>query len=133
MLISRQRTKSDGFNWMKYIKEVGKSLGNRIRQQTKANEQLAHEIAQRQRVEEALRESEAKYSSIFENAIEGIFQTTPAGYFISANPAMASIYGYRSPEELKTNLRDINHQLYVDPNLCGVCEVDRARRLCIGI
>jgi len=119
MLISGQRTKSDSFNWMKYIKEVGESLGGRTRQLKKANEKLAHEIAQRQQVEEALREAEAKYRSIFENAIEGIFQTTPAGDFIRANPALARIYGYSSPEELKTHLRDINNQLYLDPNRRG--------------
>ena len=38
--------------------------------------------------------AEAKYRSIFENAVEGIFQTTPDGHYLSANPALARIYGY---------------------------------------
>ncbi len=37
---------------------------------------------------EALRQAEAKYRSIYENAVEGIFQTTPSGNYLSANPAL---------------------------------------------
>ncbi|MGK7901176.1 MAG: ATP-binding protein [Hormoscilla sp.] len=101
---------------MKLLKEVREILLGSPRQLTRVKQELARERARRQRVEEALQETEAKYRSIFENAIEGMFQTTPAGYYMIANPALARIYGYSSPEELKTHLRDINHQLYVDPN-----------------
>ena len=59
--------------------------------------------------------AEEKYRSIFVNAAEGIFQTTPEGQYISANPALARIYGYESPEELIGHLRDIKAQLYVEP------------------
>ena len=38
--------------------------------------------------------SEEMYRSIFENAIEGIFQTTPAGQYLNVNPALAKMYGY---------------------------------------
>lgn len=70
----------------------------------------------RQREDEmALREAEARYRSIFENAIEGIFQTTPEGTYLAANPALARIYGYDSPASLMAALKDIEHQLYVDP------------------
>lgn len=61
-----------------------------------------------------LRQAEAKYRSIFENAIEGIFQTTIDGKYISANPALARIYGYESPQVLIDELTNINQQLYVD-------------------
>lgn len=73
-------------------------------------------VMQRKQVEEALRLAEEKYRSIFENAIEGIFQTTPDGHYLSANPALARIYGYESPDCLIADLTDISHQLYVDPN-----------------
>ncbi len=59
--------------------------------------------------------AEAKYRSIVENAVEGIFQRTPDGRYITANPALARIYGYSSPEEV-TALTEIEHQLYVDPH-----------------
>jgi PAS domain S-box-containing protein len=59
--------------------------------------------------------AEAKYRGIFENAVEGIFQTSPAGRFISCNPATSAILGYDDPEELIEKVTDIEHQLYVDP------------------
>ena len=64
---------------------------------------------------EALRRAEQKYRSIFENCLEGIFQTTPEGKYVSANPALAKMYGYSSPEELIADLTDISWQLYVEP------------------
>jgi PAS domain S-box-containing protein len=60
--------------------------------------------------------AEAKYRSIFENALEGIFQSPPEGGYIIANPALARIYGFASPEELSKSLTDIQHQLFVDPD-----------------
>ncbi|MDM9379107.1 PAS domain S-box protein [Chlorogloeopsis sp. ULAP01] len=62
-----------------------------------------------------LRVAEVKYRSIFENAVEGIFQSSPDGRYITANPALARIYGYSLPEEVTENFTDIEHQLYVDP------------------
>ena len=73
------------------------------------------DITERKRSQEALRRAEEKYRSIFENALEGIFQTTPDGRYLSANPALAHIFGYNSPEELMTTLTDVE-QLYVDPH-----------------
>ena len=64
----------------------------------------------------ALREAEGRYRSIFENAIEGIFQATATGQFTAANPSMARIYGYDSQEQL---IRSFNRSLgpsYVEPN-----------------
>jgi PAS domain S-box-containing protein len=66
---------------------------------------------------EALRRAEQKYRSIFENSTVGIFQTTPEGKYLSANPALARMYGYESPEELLEHLTDISGQLYVEPDL----------------
>jgi len=59
---------------------------------------------------------EEMYRSIFENAIEGIFQTTPAGQYLNVNPALAKMYGYDSTEDLVKGLTAIDNQLYVDPN-----------------
>ncbi|GAB4281768.1 MAG: hypothetical protein Fur0025_10530 [Oscillatoriaceae cyanobacterium] len=68
------------------------------------------------KVEAALREAEQKYRSIFENSVEGIFQTTPDGHYLNANPMLARIYGYATPEALMAELQDIQHQLYVEPS-----------------
>lgn len=77
------------------------------------------EFHARQELESAYQKlsvTEAKYRNIFENAVEGIFQSSPDGRYITANPALARIYGYSSPEELIGYFTDIEHQLYVEPN-----------------
>ncbi len=74
------------------------------------------DMTERKNAEAQLRKTEEKYRRIFENALEGIFQSTPDGRYISANPALATIYGYNSPEELIASVRDIESQIYVDPN-----------------
>jgi len=66
-------------------------------------------------IEEDLRDAEEKYRSIFENAIEGIFQTTPEGSYMSVNPALARILGYDSTDELTSTVTHIAKQLYVRP------------------
>lgn len=76
---------------------------------------LARDISQRKEAEQALRLAEEKYRSIFEHAVEGIFQTTLKGAFISANPALAEMLGYGSPKELTTRVLDLPSQLYADP------------------
>lgn len=72
-------------------------------------------INQLQQEQEELQKAEFKYRSIFENSPDGIFQTTPEGYYLSANRSLASIYGYDSPTELIENVTDISNQLYVNP------------------
>jgi PAS domain S-box-containing protein len=74
------------------------------------------DITERKQAEAALVQAEEKYRRIFENALEGIFQTATDGKLISANPALAQIYGYDSPEELIASVNDIERQLYVEPN-----------------
>jgi len=69
---------------------------------------------ERQRADAALLEAEEKYRGIFEHIVEGIFQTTPDGRYLSANSALARIYGYSSPQELMNSVRDIGRKLYVE-------------------
>ena len=71
-------------------------------------------LIQRKQAEELLRIAQEKYHSIVENAIAGIFQSTPSGGYISANPALAKLYGYDSPEALMSDITNISQQLYVD-------------------
>ncbi len=70
---------------------------------------------ERKRSEVALLQAEEKYRNIFENTVEGIFQTTADGHYISANRALARIYGYATPDELIASVTDIGRTLYVDP------------------
>jgi PAS domain S-box-containing protein len=75
----------------------------------------SQDVTERKQAEEALRVAEQKYRDIFENAGEGIFQSTPDGRYIAANPALARMYGFASPEELIHSRQDISLQVYVDP------------------
>ena len=103
-----------------YVRTLNAQLEQRVNERTaeliQVNEKLEGEIAERIQVAEALRQAEEKYRSIFENAISGIFQVTPDGRYISANPALAQIYGYASPEELIAKLTQLKQKIYVDPN-----------------
>ena len=76
-------------------------------------------ITERKQAEEALRQAEEKYRAIFEDAVVAIFQSTPDGRYTIANPAMARMLGYDSPEELVTSITDISQQVYVDPKSRG--------------
>ncbi len=76
--------------------------------------QLGTVIARKQ-AEAALREAEERYRSIFENASEGIFQSTLEGTYLSVNPALARIFGYESIDELINSIQSITRQIYVDP------------------
>ncbi len=95
--------------WFCTICDIGVYLYDRLQRS---------EFYARQELESAyqkLKVAEAKYRSIFENAVEGIFQSSPNGRYITANPALARIYGYSLVEEVTANFTDIE-QLYVDPN-----------------
>ena len=61
-----------------------------------------------------IKQVEQKYRNIFNNSIEGIFQSTDDGHFLQVNPAMARIYGYDSPEDMLHSINDIGGQIYVN-------------------
>jgi PAS domain S-box-containing protein len=76
---------------------------------------IAEDITRRRETEDALRLAEARYRSIFENATEGIFRTTPEGRVVTANLALARMFGYQSPEEMISSVTDVGRQVYVSP------------------
>ena len=76
------------------------------------------DITTRKEAEAALSIAEENYRSIFENALEGIFQSSPEGEYIRVNPAMARIYGYESPLDMMEKVGKIGVPAYVDPQ-CG--------------
>ncbi|MBT5926201.1 MAG: PAS domain S-box protein [Verrucomicrobia bacterium] len=77
---------------------------------------VSKDISKLKQTEDALREAEQKYRDIFEQAVEGIFQSSPEGKYIEANPALARIYGYETPQAVLDSLTNIQQQLYVDPS-----------------
>ena len=76
---------------------------------------MFEDITGRKKTEAALSQAEEKYRRIFEEAVIGIYQTTPDGRVLSANPALARLFGYDFPEELMAGRTDVAGQGYVDP------------------
>jgi two-component system cell cycle sensor histidine kinase/response regulator CckA len=87
---------------------------------------LVHDITKQRQAEHALRQPEQKYRrkllqaqqkyhDIVENAVIGIFQSTPEGRYITVNPALAAMLGYDSPEDLMASITDFTQEVYVDP------------------
>jgi two-component system cell cycle sensor histidine kinase/response regulator CckA len=74
-------------------------------------------IRRQARALDAFMAEERQYRQIFEDAVGGIFRTTPEGRFLKANPAMARISGYASAAELIAERTDIGRQGYLRPEL----------------
>ncbi len=72
------------------------------------------DVEERRRAERALGEAEKKYRTIVENAAGGIFQMTAEGLYLSANPALANILGYESPDDLLREVKNANERIYND-------------------
>ncbi|OPY69246.1 MAG: Blue-light-activated protein [Syntrophorhabdus sp. PtaU1.Bin050] len=96
---------------IEYYKHIARETGERYLREIR---KLTRILAQKKKTEAALRSAEEKYRTIFENAMEGIFQAGQDGRFMTANPALAHMQGYDSPEEFINNITDIGRQLYVD-------------------
>lgn len=88
-------------NWPRLIPAIGREL--REAESRKERKFAEHEKAQAQE----------QYHILFDSAVEGIFQSTPTGVFINVNPAMATLLGFDSPEELIQDVTNIPQQLYV--------------------
>lgn len=104
----------------KHLKKDGNVIDVEITSHTlpfagkKARLVLANDVTDRVHAEKGLRQAEKKYRSIFENAVEGIFQSTPEGQFVAVNPAMVKMLGYDSQEDLIANRTNIATQHFVD-------------------
>ncbi len=83
-------------------------------QQGHAAVSIGIDMTDRKQTEEALRLAEENYRSIFENALDGIFQSSPDGHYLNVNAALAKIYGYGSPAEMMASITNIGQQIYVD-------------------
>ncbi|MBD0370271.1 MAG: PAS domain S-box protein [Pyrinomonadaceae bacterium] len=80
--------------------ELELSVTDRTAELREANRVLQEQILERERVEEALRESEARFRSLFENATIGLYRTTPDGRILLANPTLIRMLGYKTFEEI---------------------------------
>ena len=78
---------------------------------------MYEDITERRRAEQAQREAEERFRSLFENATEGIFQSTTDGRYLSVNPALARMCGFASPSEMISSVEDLGKEIYADPNV----------------
>ena len=74
----------------------------------KLNTKLFKDIAKREKVENAFRESEARYRSLVENTLDGYFICqVPSGQFLFLNRGIVSLFGYTMKEALSLTIRDV--------------------------
>lgn len=66
------------------------------------------------KMQAAARQAESKYRMIFEDAITGIYETTLDGRYVAANPKLAEMFGYDSPDEMIKSVADLNRNFYVN-------------------
>ncbi len=95
------------------VRVRGAEVANLAESLRKANDELNRRIAEEARMARAVRESEYKYRSIFENAGIGICQIAPSGEWLKVNRQMAHILGYDNPQELLIAQPDLNDELFV--------------------
>lgn len=62
-----------------------------------------------------LRRALARYRDVYENILDGLFESNLQGQVIDANPAMARLFGYASPQEFMESVTDAEKQIYVNP------------------
>lgn len=86
----------------------------KIEQQLKDYQEHLERLVQ-ERTDE-LHDKEKQYREIFEDAVVGIYRSTPQGRFLMANPALAHIFGYGSSEEMVQSVTDIGTDIYTDPD-----------------
>jgi len=112
--ISRRKLAEEALR--RHQETLEETIRLRSEELSRANEELRRDILERERTERALRVAEANLRSIFENAAEGIYQSTPSGRFLTVNPALAAMAGYASPAEMTEAISDIRRDFYVDPS-----------------
>jgi PAS domain S-box-containing protein len=98
--------------------EVDNEIGDIARaaevfRRTLVDADAAREAAVRALAEQRL--AEESYRKLFEGSVDGIYVTTPGGRLLNANPALARIMGYRTPEDLINGVNDVAQTVYVDP------------------
>ena len=103
---NRYRCKEGAYRWLQWS---AAPAGNLIYA-------AARDVTERKESEESLRKAEEKYRHLFEGALEGIYETSREGKNLTANPALARMLGYDSPEEVSSSITDAANQLWVNPN-----------------
>jgi len=105
------RCKHKDGSW-KYLETVARYMTNE--EGNKDFVVISRDISVRKESEKALRASEEKYRTLFENVLDGVYQATPEGKIITANPAMVKMLGYNSLKEFLSI--NVASALYLNPS-----------------
>ncbi|MDY0092830.1 MAG: ATP-binding protein [Candidatus Vecturithrix sp.] len=105
------RAGKEEIEWLPESRDEIGVLNTSLRTMT---ENLQTEIRERKRAELSLLQTEKKYQTIFENSLEGIFQIRTDGRLLNANPALAAIIKYDSPQELLSAITNFMEHVYVN-------------------
>jgi PAS domain S-box-containing protein len=101
----------DGWRWLSWSDKAILDTNGQVKEIVGVGRDITH----RKKAEAALRESEARYKALFENAPLGIFTSTPEGRFSAVNQALADMLGYSSPAEVVEKVANIAEDIYVHP------------------
>lgn len=96
------------------LRQKNEELGAAYEQIIASEEELRKNLDELVTSQQDLKESERKYRDLFDNAILGIFRSTPDGHYLDMNAAFAKIAGFASPLEMMESVQDIQ-QLYARP------------------
>ena len=99
--------------------DVNNEIGDIARAAEVFRRTLVEADASREAAVHALAEqrlAEESYRKLFEGSVDGIYVTTPAGALLNANPALARMMGYDTPEDLIRDIGDITQSIYVHPS-----------------
>jgi len=107
----RIRHRNGQYRWVSERGAAFHGTGNR---QTQLIAGHIQDATTKKETEAIYREAERRYRSIFENTVEGIYQSTVAGHFVTANPAMARMFGYECAEDFMAGIDHIGEQFYVE-------------------
>lgn len=113
---------SAGEQEIKWLPDSRDEIGVLNRSLRSMTENLREEITERKKAELSLRQAEKQYRMIFENSLEGIFQFRPDGKLFNANPALARILHYDSPEELLAAVSNFTGQLFAHQDEGDQCQ-----------
>lgn len=99
--------------------DMGVKLTGNLPKYMNLQESINEQISLNQafvRIWKKFRQPNEKYRQMFENSAVGMFQATKSGKFLTANPALAKIYGYENPQQLTEKWKHLKANRYLDPH-----------------
>jgi PAS domain S-box-containing protein len=108
----RVRTRARDIRWIMSSGRVERDPEGRAMRWTG----IAWDVTNRKLAEIAIRESEARYRRLFDDAVLGILRTSPDGRLLEVNRAFSRMFGYDSPETMVEEVTDVARDLYADPD-----------------